>query len=170
MKARHARPSDAPAIHRLIAHYAQQGLLLPREKEEIRRHADHFIVLVEQREIFGCVSLESYGSGLAEIRSLAVDPAILGRGLGARLITFALEEARRRGMARLFAVTHNPEFFRRQGFEATERRSIPEKIARDCAGCLKRRSCHLAAVVADVLPQRAALPVINDSTAPLSTA
>jgi N-acetylglutamate synthase-like GNAT family acetyltransferase len=36
MRARTARMSDAAAVHRLIAHYAGEGLLLPRTEAEIR--------------------------------------------------------------------------------------------------------------------------------------
>ena len=36
MRARTARMSDAAAVHRVIAHYAGEGLLLPRTEAEIR--------------------------------------------------------------------------------------------------------------------------------------
>ena len=118
MRTRRAKISDAAAIHSLVAHYAAQGLLLPRTEEEIRANIGHFIVQEDHRGVVSCLSLESYGADLAEIRSIAVDPEKQGRGLGARLIASALAEARRRGIARLFAVTHAPEFFERQGFAA----------------------------------------------------
>jgi N-acetylglutamate synthase-like GNAT family acetyltransferase len=167
LRARPAKISDAEAIYRLIAHYAEQGLLLPRAEEEIRRSIGHFLVLHEKGNVVSCVALESYGADLAEIRSLAVDPQIRGRGVGSKLISFALAEARRRGIARVFAVTHAPDFFLRQGFEATRRQSLAEKIERDCRTCSKRRTCKLVAVIATVIPERAFLPIIGDSPAPL---
>lgn len=163
MKARKATHVDADAIYRLIAGYAEEGLLLPRSEEEIARNISNFLVLMNKERLAGCVALESYGPDLAEIRSLAISPEIRGRGLGARLTKFAIQEARRRRIARLFAVTGAPEFFVRQGFGRASRQSLTEKIERDCRACPKRRSCKLVAVVANVLPSTLPLPISNDS-------
>jgi len=168
MRARRAKPTDAEAIYLLIAHYAGEGLLLPRAEDEVRRNISHFLVFEEKRRIVSCVALETYGPDLAEIRSLAVDPELRGRRLGSRLIDFALTEARRRRIARVFAVTHAPEFFLRQGFAAGSRLSLAEKLERDCCTCPKRRSCRLVAVIATVISQRIALPILADSAAPVS--
>ncbi len=161
MRSRRARPDDAAAIHRLIAHYAVEGLLLPRTEDEIRAHADHFLVLVEGSRLLGCVALESYGAELAEVRSLAVAPELRGRGLGGRLLQAVLAAARRKKIACVFGVTQEPEFFGRQGFLTSTRWALPEKIARDCQTCSKAQNCDLVAVVATVCPARAVLPVLE---------
>ncbi len=166
MRARKARAADAVAIHQLIAHYAGEGLLLPRTESEIREHIGRFLVLEDKDQLAGCVALELYGADLAEIRSLAVSPEIRGRGLGGRLVQHALMEARRRKIARVFAVTQSPDFFTRRGFARSSRQALPEKIERDCNTCPKRRTCRLAAVIATVLPERIALPVLSESASP----
>lgn len=168
MKARRARSSDARAIFELIAGYAEQGLLLPRVENEIRQNISHFLVHEDKKRVVSCVALENYGSELAEIRSLAVDPERRGRRVGTKLLEFALAEARRRGIARVFAVTHAPEFFVRQGFEPTSRNTLAEKVERDCRACPKQRSCQLVAVVATVIPERIALPILADAATPIS--
>jgi amino-acid N-acetyltransferase len=170
MKARRARSSDTRAIFELIAGYAEQGLLLPRAEDEIQRNISHFLVHEENEHVVSCVALESYGADLAEIRSLAVDPELRGRRAGTKLLEFALAEARRCGIGRVFAVTHAPDFFTRQGFEPTSRNALTEKIERDCRACPKRRSCQLIAVVATLIPERVALPILGDSTSPISAA
>jgi|HubBroStandDraft_6_1064221.scaffolds.fasta_scaffold00324_13 N-acetylglutamate synthase-like GNAT family acetyltransferase len=170
MIARRARISDAPAINALIAHYAEQGLLLARSAEEIRRNIGHFLVQTNSRRVVGCLSLEQYGAELAEIRSIAVDPNVRGCGIGSHLIAFALGQARERAIVRVFAVTHAPEFFERHGFVASSRKLLTEKIARDCCACAKRRSCELVAVIATVLPERILLPILGDSASPMSAA
>jgi amino-acid N-acetyltransferase len=170
MRARRARPTDAAAIHRLIAAYAAQGLLLPRLEEEIREHVARFLVLEEKNQITGCVALEGYGPDLAEIRSLAVNPEIRGHGLGARLVIYALAEARRRKIARVFAVTHAPEFFLRQGFALSKRQALAEKIERDCSVCPKSRRCRLSAVVITVIPDRIPLNILDASASPAPVA
>jgi amino-acid N-acetyltransferase len=170
MKARRARFSDAEAIHALVAGYAAQGLLLPRALAEIQGNFAHFLVIEEKQRLLGCVALETYGAELAEIRSLAVAAECRGRGLGVRLIQFALTDARRRRIARVFAVTHAPEFFLRQGFAMGSRHSLTEKIERDCNACPKQLSCRLLAVIATVLPERIALPVLGDCDDPVPVA
>ncbi len=167
MRARTAHLSDASAVHRVIAHYAGEGLLLPRTEAEIREHIGRFIVLAEKRgkdeRILGCLALEPYGADLAEIRSLAVAPDARGQGrnVGDRLMKAAMDTARRRKIARLFAVTHRPEFFSRYGFTPGPRQAVPEKVERDCATCPKEKNCTLVATVAVVLPERDLLPVLN---------
>ncbi|HXN22762.1 MAG TPA: GNAT family N-acetyltransferase [Candidatus Dormibacteraeota bacterium] len=181
MKTRRARSADGQAIHRLISHYADSGILLPRTLEEVQAHIDHFFLLVEpaqkdargasaqdriEDELLGCVALEPYGTELVEIRSLAVAPEHRGRGLGAKLLHAALAFARRRKFVRVFAVTAETEFFLRQGFSTTERTALAEKIERDCRLCPKQRTCKLVAVVAVVSPKREWLPIVAELTAP----
>jgi amino-acid N-acetyltransferase len=166
--------SDAAAVHRVIAHYAGEGLLLPRTEAEIREHIARFLVLVEKcgkdEKFLGCVALEPYGADLAEIRSLAVAPDARGEGrnVGDRLMKATLDTARRRKIARLFAVTHRPEFFSRYGFAPGPRQIVPEKIERDCVTCPKERTCNLIATVAVICPERDILPVLSGAAKVLS--
>jgi amino-acid N-acetyltransferase len=164
MKTRPARISDAASIHQLVAYYAEQGLLLPRAEEQIRRHISHFLVLEEKRHIVACLSLERYGADFAEIRSIAISPERRGEGLGASLVEFARLEARRRGVARIFAVTHAAQFFEQKGFVAASGHTLTEKVKRDCRVCAKQRSCKLVAVVATVIPERVILPVLGETS------
>ena len=161
MKTRKARAGDAVAIHRLIAHYAAEGLLLPRRETDIREHIARFLVLENGSQFAGCVALEPYGTELAEIRSLAVNPDMRGLGLGPRLVQQALAEARRKKFVRVFAVTREPKFFIHQGFALSSRHALPEKIERDCRTCPKQRTCRLAAVITTVCPERVVLPMIE---------
>lgn len=170
VRTRRARLADAPAIHALVASYAAEGLLLSRTEDEVRRRIGSFLVLEEKGRLAGCAALEAYGADLAEIRSLAVVSSARGRGLGARLVQFALAEARRRRIARVFAVTSVTGFFLQQGFARTVRQSLPEKMARDCSGCSKSRSCRLAAVIATVIPERAILPILDVPAVPAPVA
>ena len=171
-----AGPHDAVAVHRVIAHYVEQGLLLPRTQEEIREHIDHFLVLVETRDgeeqVLGCVALEPYGADLAEIRSLAVAPEARGHGhkVGDQLMKAAVDAARRRKITRVFAVTHRPEFFSRYGFTTGPRQMVPEKIERDCTACPKQPHCELVATVLVACPERDVLPVLDGPGKALSIA
>ena len=162
MSLRQATASDTGSIFSLIRYYADMGILLSRTEEEILEHIDHFLVFERRKKIIGCVALESYGADLAEIRSLAVREEARGQGLGRRLVEFALAEARRRRIARVFAVTHTPGFFMGLGFEQTSRRSLEEKIERDCRTCSRRDTCKLTAVVATTRTESILLPIMDD--------
>lgn len=132
----------------------------------MRKQISQFLVLEGASNIVGCVALEHYGHDLAEIRSLAVNNEIRGQGLGGRLVEFALAEARRKKITRVFAVTHAPEFFVQHGFAVSSRRALPEKIERDCCACPKARSCRLTAVIATVIRERVALPILDSVAIP----
>lgn len=167
MRTRRARAEDVEAIARLIEHYVAEGLLLARSREEIRGGLDHFLVLLDGGRIAGCVALETYGPDLAEIRSIAIDPAARGRAHGARLLRAAMREARRRGYSRVFAVTQAEQFFLHQGFEPMDRRSLGEKVARDCLRCPRAAHCNLVGVIRTLKPQTVRLPVVAENPVPV---
>jgi N-acetylglutamate synthase-like GNAT family acetyltransferase len=160
MKTRKARAADVHSIQELIAHYASHGTLLPRSEEDVRRHLKSFLVAVEDGDVIGCVSLESYSAALAEIRSLAVSANLRGRGIGSLLMNAALDLAEKRKIGKVFALTSAPNFFLRQGFELSSRFVLKEKIDRDCNYCPKAPTCRLSAVVMNVSAAHAALPVL----------
>ncbi len=168
MKIRQARPADVAEIQALIAHYAGEGILLPRDEDDIRRHLHFFLVAADRSGLAGCVSLEIYHPALAEIRSLAVTPTKAGRGFGARLVQSALARAERRRIARVFALTSSPAFFARLGFEPSTRHSLHEKIDRDCIHCSKARTCQLAALVANLSPVASAFHILDETAEPVS--
>ncbi|MFZ0039149.1 MAG: GNAT family N-acetyltransferase [Candidatus Acidiferrales bacterium] len=161
MRTRKARIADVAAIEKLIDHYASQGTLLPRGNDDIRRHLNGFLVAIEGGEVIGCVSLEWYSSALAEIRSLAVNPDIRGRGTGTRLMNAALDLAEKRKIGRVFALTSSPQFFIQQGFGLSNRFALHEKIDRDCIHCTKAQTCRLSAVVLNVSEAHAALNILS---------
>lgn len=78
----------------------------------------------------GVVGLE-IGSGVALLRSLVVDPAARGTGLGQDLVAAAEEHARRRGVRTIYLLTTTAEeFFARLGYRGASRENAPEAIRR----------------------------------------
>ena len=70
---RAAAPSDAAAIHSLVAANIEGGHLLPRSIEDIRDHVARFFVAERAGQVVGCAELARLSSTVAEVRSLVVD-------------------------------------------------------------------------------------------------
>ncbi len=143
---RTATPDDAPAIYALVASNREQGHLLPRSLDDLVAHAGRFLVLVAGANVLGCGEVAPLSRTVAEIRSLVVDAACRGRGLGSRLVDALKRRARADGHRTLCAFTHQPASFVRQGFSIVPHVWLPEKIATDCHACPLFRHCGQYAV------------------------
>lgn len=77
--------------------------------------------------IIGTVALARVDDGHEELKSMRTEPRLRGTGVATRLLTHALDDARRRGVSRVSLETGSMEFFAparrfyaRAGFEACE--------------------------------------------------
>jgi len=145
---REAHVADVPAICELVNHYAERGLMLHRSHESVYDALREFQVAMDgEGNLVGCVAVDVFWSDLAEVKSLAVSPQIRRRGAGRRLVQAAIEDARRLGVRKLFALTYEREFFQRMGFELIDREALPEKVWRECIACPKVDACDETAMV-----------------------
>jgi len=90
--------------------------------------------------------------GLAEIRSLAVRPDRLKKGIGKALVSHCLAEAKTLGVGRVFVLTYQSPFFRNLGFFDLDKKELPHKIWTDCLNCVKFPDCDESALMI-TLPQ-----------------
>lgn len=134
---RRARPADRPAI---IALLEAEGLPTADVASDLR----HFVVACAGRQVIGGAGLE--GEGRARLlRSVVVDPAWQGRGLGSRLVGSMLRRARAEGGRSLFLLTTNAQpFFARLGFVACAREDVPAGVRRSAEF---RGACPATAIV-----------------------
>lgn len=153
MKVRDAKIADAKAICSLISNYAERDRMLPRSMPDIYENLQAFTVVELNGNVVGCCALAIIWADLAEIKSLAVDEAKKGSGVGKLLVNTALERARQLGLARVFALTLNPDFFEKLGFHIIEKDSLPMKVWKDCAKCPKQQNCDEIAVINTLSPQ-----------------
>jgi amino-acid N-acetyltransferase len=76
----------------------------------------------------GCAALEVYASGVL-LRSVAVESAWRGRGVGGQLTDAGLALARSRGAEAAYLLTTTAgDFFPRFGFERVERADVPDEV------------------------------------------
>ncbi len=144
---RPAAIGDVPVIHHLLEIYAAQGNLLPRTLSEMYRHLRDFFVIEADGKVAACGALEIFTDDLGEVRSLVVDDAWKGKGLGRMLVERLIEEARAIGLKRLMALTYVPEFFHKLGFKTVPKETLPEKVWSVCVKCYKYNSCDEIAVL-----------------------
>jgi len=147
---RPAAIGDVPVIHHLLEIYAAKGNLLPRTLSEIYRHLRDFFVIEIGDKVVACGALEIFTEDLGEVRSLVVDEAHEGRGLGRLLVERITDEARAIGLKRLMALTYVPAFFHKLGFQTVAMDTLPEKVWGVCVKCYKYNQCDETAVLKEL--------------------
>jgi amino-acid N-acetyltransferase len=143
---RPALPADVRGVRALVEPYAQQRILLAKEMVGYYEAVQEFVVAeavsgapgegsggarpdgAEPGAIVGCGALHVMWDDLAEIRTLAVDPAWRGRGVGHALVTALLERARALGLRRVFCLTFEVDFFRAHGFREIEGTPVTPEV------------------------------------------
>jgi len=113
---------------------------------------DFTVAIDDAGEVVGVAGLHIMWRDLAEIRSLAVRPGFTGKGVGRGLVESLLGEARGLGLKRVFALTYQPVFFGKCGFEVVPKESLPQKVWKECIYCDKFHNCDEIAMVRLLVP------------------
>jgi amino-acid N-acetyltransferase len=114
---RRARTVDVRAIRRLVDVYAVDRRLLSKPTVALFEDVQEF--WVAQRSdgvVVGCGAVHVMWEDLAEVRTVAVDPACRGQKIGHRLVSALVDAARDLGVRRVFVLTFETEFFGSFGF------------------------------------------------------
>lgn len=118
---RAARSGDLPGLLQLLA-----AADLPRVGVAERLEA--FLVVEADGRVVGCAGLEAYGE-VGLLRSVCVDPAHRGCGLGERLVRAALARGRETGVQEVVLLTTTAApYFWRLGFCEVDRDSLDPRV------------------------------------------
>ena len=125
---RRATTADVRAIRGLVDTYADDRRLLSKATVTLYEDVQEFFVAEVGTEVgtdvgadvVGCGALHVLWEDLAEVRTVAVDPAMRGRGIGALVLSRLLDQARSIGVERVFCLTFETGFFGRHGFVEIE--------------------------------------------------
>lgn len=147
---RGAHINDVEQMNKLVNHFAQKDLMLPRSLSELYENIRDYNVYVENGSIVGCAALHVFWKDLAEIKSIAVEEDYQKRGIGKQLIEKCLEEGKALGISRLFVLTYIPEFFERMGFKLIDKDLLPHKIWTECVKCYKFPDCGEVSLVIEI--------------------
>ncbi len=147
MRVRKATLNDAKSIHSLVNKFARKDEMLPRSLNEIYENIRDFYVCENNGKVIGASALHILWEDLAEIRSIAVLKDFHGKGVGRKLITQCLKEAKGLRVKKIFALTYNTEIFKSFGFKDIDKNKLPQKIWGDCLKCPKFPDCEETAVM-----------------------
>ncbi|GAA1653774.1 amino-acid N-acetyltransferase [Georgenia ruanii] len=116
---RQARPADVRRIYQLVQPFTETRVLIAKELISYFEAVQEFVVAElpeEPGRIVGCGALHVLWDDIAEVRTLAVDPRVQGRGVGHELLQTLIDRARALGLRRVFCLTFEVDFFARRGF------------------------------------------------------
>ncbi|MBV9098299.1 MAG: amino-acid N-acetyltransferase [Frankiaceae bacterium] len=125
-----ARTSDVAGIRRLVDLYAPDRILLDKATVTLYEDVQEFLVARSSTDgaVVGCGALHVMWEDLAEVRTLAVDPAVRGQGVGHQLLERLLDRARTLGVRRVFCLTFEVDFFARHGFAELDGSPVPPEV------------------------------------------
>ena len=143
---RTARLTDLERIESMVNYWTEKGENLPRDKSDLAKSVGEFAVTECDGKVAGCASLYVYDTGLAEIRSLSIEPGFENRGQASALVEAMVKRAEKLAIERVFVLTRMPEFFMKLGFSPISKTMMPEKVMKDCAKCARRDACDEVAL------------------------
>ncbi|WP_022867461.1 amino-acid N-acetyltransferase [Schaalia vaccimaxillae] len=127
---RHARPKDVRDIAALVHPYAIRRILVNKELIAYFEDVQEFIVAIddEDGELIGCGALHVMWDDIGEIRTLAVAPKHLHRGVGAAILRALIDRAVLLDLQRVFCLTFEVNFFARHGFVEIQGTPVGEDV------------------------------------------
>jgi amino-acid N-acetyltransferase len=139
---RKARVEDIKQIQFLINSFAKKNQMLARSLNELYEGIRDFWVYEKNKKILGCCALHISWEDLAEIKSLAVRSDKQSKGIGKKLVSACLAEAKDLGAERVFVLTYQPSFFVKFGFKKIKHDDLPHKVWAECINCPKFPNCQ----------------------------
>jgi len=143
---RAAETGDVDAMYRLLMPYADEKIILQRSKDDLYQHLQEFMIAEYDGVLVGTAALHIYGSNIAEIRSLVVNPEYQGKRIGHLLVEGCEKMAAQLHVAKVFALTYVDSFFVNIGYNVVPKESLPHKIWTVCVHCNKFGDCDEIAV------------------------
>jgi amino-acid N-acetyltransferase len=124
---RAAQKKDVRAVHGLIQQGVQNDELVKRTRAELEKIINDYFVFEVDRNPVACVALHVYpDQNMAELASVFVDARYENQGIGAKLVHFAEDEARKRGIAKMFCLsTQAINYFVQKGYKLGSPDDLP---------------------------------------------
>lgn len=127
---RPARRKDLQHIYNITRSGARTEALKPRTRQALEKELDHFYVYEIDESIIGCSALLPYSrSKTMELANVYVHNFYEGKGVGRKLVEYALKRARERKASKVIALsTKAYDFFTRTcGFHEGSLKDLPSE-------------------------------------------
>ena len=147
---RKAKISDIRTIFELVNDFAKQGLMLPKSQIDLYESIRDFFVVEIDNKVVACGALKVFLDDLAEIRSLATNKDFQKMGLGKMITQKLLDDAKELVIKKVFTLSYQVDFFKKQGFTLIKKEELPQKIWRDCYKCPKFPNCDENALIIEI--------------------
>lgn len=124
---RTACADDIGGVLGLIEPLEQQGVLVPRSREQLELEIEQFQLLERDGLVVACAALFALAdSDAGELACLAVHPDYRQKHLAKVLLRRIEAEARNQGLSRLIVLTtHTAHWFKEQGFVSSSIEALP---------------------------------------------
>ena len=123
---RRATEEDLRNVLDILRPLEQQGILLPRSKEEVLRDLPRTYVFARDNTVLACGMLKQYNATHAEIACLAVHPEFRGASKGLTLLAFLERQALQQGVNTVFVLsTRSMQWFEERGFVPSDPSQLP---------------------------------------------
>ena len=128
--------NDIKNMQNLVSVDVENGNILVRSESEMATNIRSYMVVYDDDYLIGFVALHIHSLKLAEIRSLIVKDNYRGKGIGKKLISHCIEEAKQLNLNELLVLTYKQSLFEKFYFKVIEKTTIPDtKIWADCIKC-----------------------------------
>lgn len=124
---RRAKTADVRQIKALVDRYAGR-VLLEKDLVTLYEAVQEFWVALLDGSVVGCGALHVLWEDLAEVRTVAVAPELVGHGIGHAVVGRLVELARELGLARVFVLTFETDFFGRHGFVKIDGAPVSQQV------------------------------------------
>lgn len=124
---RDATIEDVGGVLQLIKPLEDQGILVPRSREQLELEIGNFNVIVRDGLMIACCALFPFPQKqMGELACVAVHPDYQRAGRAAALLKRVVSEGRKLGLKRIFSLTtHSPHWFIEHGFAQGKIEDLP---------------------------------------------
>jgi amino-acid N-acetyltransferase len=117
---------DVPEVIRLMQPLVESGVLIHRSEKDVRNRYRDFVVFEIDGTVRACGALHRLSESECEIAGIAVDEHFSQLGIGQKIVSYLMEQARGASYGRIIVLTTQAwDWFRSLGFREGQLGDIP---------------------------------------------
>ena len=118
--------SDIPEVLRIMQPLVEKEILIPRTDKTLEAQCADFVVYEVDGIVHASGALHQFGGGKGEIAGLAVDETYSNLGIGQKIVSYLVEQAKEQNLEQIFALTTQTfDWFLQLGFRRGTKAQLP---------------------------------------------